>query len=82
MSKKDTLAESQISDIVFLRKIDQDFWGNVNASLSVGYNFTKANDLSQFSIRSNLGYRAKRWSASTRYNQIISSQNEADQRSV
>lgn len=78
MNENDTLAESLISDIVFLRKIDRDFWGNVNASLSVGYNFTKANDLSQFSIRSNLGYRAKRWSASTRYNQIISSQSEAD----
>lgn len=78
ISGKDTLVRTDISNIVFLRKIDRDFWGNVNASLSVGYNFTKANDLSQFSIRSNLGYRAKRWSASSGYNQIISSQSETD----
>lgn len=77
ISENDTLAQSLISDIVLLRKIDRNFWGNVNASLSVGYNFTKANDLSQLSIRSNLGYRDKRWSASTGYNQIISSQSDA-----
>lgn len=77
MYENDTLAQSLISAIVSLRKIEHDFWGNVNASLSVGYNFTKANDLSQLSIRSNLGYRDKRWSASTGYNQIISSQSDA-----
>lgn len=72
--KNDTLAKTEIKKIVFLRKLDQDFWSNLNASLSVGYNFTKANNLSQYSVRSNLGYRSKNWSASTSYNHIISSQ--------
>jgi hypothetical protein len=70
-----TVFTTTISDIVFLNKVDKDFWSNFNASLSVGYNFTKANQLSQFSIRSNFSYIAKRWRASTNYNQIFSSQN-------
>lgn len=74
--KNDTLAKTKIKEIVFLRKLDQDFWSNLNASLSVGYNFTKANNLSQYSVRSNLGYRSKNWSASTSYNHIISSQQD------
>ncbi|TKS56496.1 DUF481 domain-containing protein [Mesohalobacter halotolerans] len=70
------MVETPIEDIVYLRKIDSDFWSKFDASLSVGYNFTKANDLSQYSVRSYFGYREKRWLASTRYNQIISSQSD------
>lgn len=70
------LIETPIENIVYLRKIDSDFWSKVDASVSFGYNFTKANDLSQYSMRSYLGYREKRWLASTRYNQIISTQSD------
>jgi len=73
------LVETPIEDIVYLRQIDNDFWSNFDASLSVGYNFTKANNLSQYSMRSNLGYRAKRWQASMQYNQIISTQTDVSE---
>jgi small nuclear ribonucleoprotein (snRNP)-like protein len=62
------------SDIVFLKQIKTEFWRNLNASLSVGFNFTKANNLSQYSVRSNVDYRARRWSGFARYNHIVSSQ--------
>ena len=70
------LFETSINEIVQLKKVDASFWSNFNASLSVGYNFTKANKLSQFSLRSNFSYIAKRWRAATNYNQILSSQDD------
>ncbi|MBZ9650725.1 DUF481 domain-containing protein [Psychroflexus montanilacus] len=76
LDKNKPLARSPMRNIVFLKQIQPDVWRNFNASLSLGYNFTKANDLSQYSVRSNIEYRGKRWSASTRYNHIISSQTD------
>lgn len=76
INQNDTLVRSKIDDIVFLKKIDFDFWSNLNVSLSIGYNFTKANNLSQYSVRSHLGYRAERWSVLSRYNHIISAQSD------
>ncbi len=65
-----------ISEIVFLRKVDASFWNNLDASLSLGFTFAKANNLSQYNVRSNLGYRTTGWSASTSYNHIVSTQNQ------
>ncbi|NBC57155.1 MAG: DUF481 domain-containing protein [Bacteroidetes bacterium] len=73
------LAEIAVEDVVYLRKIDSDFWSKFDASISIGYNFTKANNLSQYSVRSYFGYREKHWLASTRYNQIISTQSDASE---
>lgn len=78
ISVQDTLAQTTIPDIVYLKKLDSNFWSNLNASLSFGYNYTKANQLSQFSIRSNFTYTSRRWLAASNYNQIFSSQDEAN----
>lgn len=77
ISEQDTLVETTIPDIVYIKKIESSFWSNLSASLSVGYNFTKANQLSQFSIRSSFTYTSRRWLVSSNYNQIFSSQQEA-----
>lgn len=76
ISQNDTLISTPSKSIVFLRKVDHNFWSNLDASLSLGYNFAKANNLSQYSVRSNLGYRTRGWSASTSYNHIVSSQSD------
>jgi hypothetical protein len=78
LHKKDTLATVKRDDIVFLKEVKTDFLSNLNASLAVGYNFTKADNLSQFSIRSTFGYRAKRWSMNASYNDIRSSRSDTD----
>jgi len=67
-----------IENIVYLKELDQSFWERLNASLSLGYNYTKANNLSQFSIRSHLTYATRKWLSSVNYNQIFSEQNEAN----
>lgn len=72
----DTLASVPKNDIVFLDVVKTDFLSNIKVALGVGYNFTKADNLSQFSVRSTLGYRAKRWALNANYNDIRSSQDK------
>lgn len=75
---KDTLASFPKEEIVFLREVKSSFLSKIKASLSVGYNYTKAEDLSEFSIRTLLGYRAKRWGLNAKYNDIRSSREDAE----
>lgn len=72
----DTLASVPKEHIVFLDVVKTDFLSNIKVALGVGYNFTKADNLSQFSVRSTLGYRAKRWALNANYNDIRSSQDK------
>lgn len=72
----DTLISVPKDHIVFLNVVKTDFLSNFKASLGIGYNFTKADNLSQFSVRSTLGYRAKHWALNANYNDIRSSQDK------
>ncbi|MEL4308020.1 DUF481 domain-containing protein [Joostella sp. CR20] len=63
-----------ISDIVYIKAIKTSFFSRLSASLSVGYNFTKSNNLSQFTVRSTLGYIADKWGASGSFNSVRSKQ--------
>ncbi len=72
-------SEKIIKDnLVFLKAIDSDFWSRLYASIDFGFNFTKANNLKQISIRSNMGYLADRWSADASYNNVSSTQDEIE----
>ena len=75
---KDTITKAKINKIVYIRQLKNDFLDRLDASLSFGYNFTKANNLSQYSVRSNVGYKAKKWLSTARYNQIISTQDDTE----
>lgn len=61
-----------IKDIVFFRQVNSDFLSNFNGELSLGLNFTKAQRASEFSIRSQLGYKAQHWEISGNYDDIRS----------
>ena len=65
-------------DIVFLDDVDRGFWSQLYFSIDVGLDMTKANNLSQLSTRSNIGYTAKRWNLNEYYNTLYSSQDEVD----
>lgn len=73
---KDTLATVKIEDIVFLNVVKTSFLSNLSVALGLGYNYTKADNLSQYSVRSSIGYRAKRWGLNGSYNDIRSSQDK------
>ena len=70
--------EATFKEIVFLDDMDKGFWSQLYFSVDVGLDLTKANNFSQFSIRSNLGYTAKRWNIDGTYNTLYSSQDETD----
>jgi hypothetical protein len=70
--------ETSFEDIVFLDDINKGFWSQLYFSIDVGLDLTKANNFSQFSTRSNLGYTAKRWNLDGTFNTLYSSQDETD----
>lgn len=76
LNAKDTLATVKIDDIVFLTIVKSSFLSNLSVTFGLGYNFTKADNLSQFSVRSTLGYRSKKWGLHASYNDIRSSQDK------
>lgn len=78
ISAKDTLATVPRDNIVFLQEVKSNFLSKVKAALSIGFNYTKADELAQLSIRTLLGYRAKRWSIDAKYNDIRSSRKNTE----
>src|SRR5690625_2413534 len=73
---KDTLATVKIDEVVFLNLVKTRFLSNLSVTLGLGYNYTKADNLSQYSVRSTIGYRARKWGLHASYNDIRSSQDE------
>jgi len=66
------------TDIVYLKSVKPDFWSRASASVDLGYNYAKANNLQQFSLRSNLGYQTDRWSTSATLNKVRSTQDDVE----
>ena len=65
--------------IVALESLESDFWGRVEASIDLGLNITKANNLMQFNSNTILGYKADRWSLRGTFTALSSQQsNTAD----
>jgi len=67
-----------LNDLVIMKSVSDKFWDRIHASISVGYSLTRAQNLKQFSMRSNVGYLAKRWSGDASYNSVNSSQDEVE----
>ncbi len=65
-------------DIVYLKSLDSGFWSQLYASIDFGFNYTKANNLAQLSVRSKLGYFAEKWSADLSYDEVNSTQDDVD----
>ncbi|WP_066224381.1 DUF481 domain-containing protein [Formosa haliotis] len=68
-----------INDVVYIKAIEQGFLSRLDASLSIGFNFAKTNNLTQFSILSNLAYTADKWGATASYNSVRSNQDDVDE---
>lgn len=72
----DTL-RTAVADIVYLKSVKQDFWSRASLGFDLGYNFTKASNLQQFSLRSFLGYETDKWNASATFDRVTSTQDDA-----
>jgi hypothetical protein len=65
-------------DIVLLEPIEKTFIGRLSASIDFGFNLTKANSLTQTSLRSNIGYLTDKWATDASFDFVSSSQDDAD----
>jgi len=65
-------------ELVFLKAVDSGFWSKLYASVDLGFSFTKANNLKQLSVRSNLGYLGERWSTDISFGSVNSIQDEVE----
>lgn len=65
-----------LEDIVSIKPLKSGFMSRLNASLSFGYNFTKASNLSQLSMAGSLGYTSDYYSIGTTFNSVRSSQDK------
>ncbi|EGV43242.1 DUF481 domain-containing protein [Bizionia argentinensis JUB59] len=77
--ENDTEITVPIKNIVFIKPIKNDFMSRINASISLGFNITKSNNLKQFSVNSNLSYTAYKWLLNGSYNSVRSNQNDVDE---
>ncbi len=62
------------SQIVYLKSFNESFLSRLNATIDVGFNIAKANNLSQLNIGSTLGYLADKWGADAGLNIVNSEQ--------
>jgi len=75
ISDADTVrTETVLADIVYLKGVKSSFWSRVSASIDIGLGLTKANNLRQYSARTNLGYLADKWQATLFYSDLRSKQ--------
>jgi len=63
-----------VQEIVAFKPINDTFWDKFSASIDLSLDLTKANNLTQFSTRTNVGYLTKRWEVKGNYNTVFSSQ--------
>ena len=68
------IIETERDFIVMLNDLDQGFWSQLYASIDLGYDLTKANNFRQFSMRSNIGFIAKRWQLDGNFSSLTSKQ--------
>lgn len=63
-----------VTDIVYVKSVKEGFISRMDASVSVGFSYTKSSSLKQLNVRSNIGYTANFWRLSGSYNSVRSSQ--------
>jgi len=65
-------------EMVYFKSVDKGFWDRVYATIDVGFDLAKANNLKTFSTWSTLGYLANRWSLDINFSTMFSFQDSTD----
>jgi len=76
--KDSTLITCNLKDVVYITELKESFSDRFSAEFEVGFNLTKAQNLQQFSIRSAVGYKTDKSTATMSFNMLQSSQDNAD----
>jgi putative salt-induced outer membrane protein YdiY len=67
-----------LHEIILLQTIDENFFQRISAAIDLGYNLTKANSNSQFTISGKLNYTDEKWMFDAAINVLNSSQNDVE----
>ena len=78
VTEEENVIAIDIEEIVFIRPIEKSFFSRFIISLSVGFNYTKSDNLKQLSIESNMDYTNKFLTLFADYSLVVSSQDNAD----
>ncbi len=70
--------EADLNEVVFIRPIKDKFADRFSASVELGFNATRAQNLRQFSNRNAIGYRANKWIADANYSSLRSFQDDIE----
>lgn len=73
-----TVEYFKLEEVIALEEVDDNFWSRIKGSIDLGYNFTKANNNSQFTIGGNLNYIDKLWLIEGDISLLNSRQDDAD----
>ncbi len=66
----------QYDELVYLKPFKTGFIDRLHAAIDFGFSLTKAQNFKQVTLRSNIGYVAKNWSADVTYNTLFSNQDK------
>lgn len=67
---------TSIIEVVSFKKVDQDFWSRLSATIDFGFSYAKNNNLTQLSTRTTIGYLTDNWQLDFSFNSVQSSQDE------
>lgn len=67
-----------IEDLVFLKELENGFWGRIKANFDLGLNLAKANNLRQFNVSGKFGYSADKWTLDNNFNLLRASQDSVN----
>jgi Protein of unknown function, DUF481 len=67
-----------LEDLVYLKGLKTNFWSRTKASIDLGINIIKANNLRQFNLGSKAGYSADKWTSDFFLNINNSNQDSVD----
>lgn len=73
---EDDTLRTTADQIVYLKSVKNDFWSRASLGFDLGYNFTKAGNLQQFSLRSFVGYETDHWNGSATFDRVTSTQDD------
>jgi putative salt-induced outer membrane protein YdiY len=73
-----SMVYTDIENIVHIKPIDKEFLDKLSASIEFGFSITKANNLKQINLRSNIGYTEEKWSLTGSFDDVSSSQDSIE----
>lgn len=69
-----TSEQFELDEIIALKEVDNNFWSRIKGSVDLGYNFTKANRNSQFTISGSINYNDRKYMLSGDISALSSNQ--------